>query len=516
MKRTYLLLLFLLSLVFSILVNELNLSYIKAHNPENRQLTSASIVGDATVYNIDNVWYLPQFHNFLDGKGFTLDPDDPYMYVRRTPGYPLFYGAHLLAAGEKDVFFFIRYTQCLLFAISTVLLSLLCWCLFNNKIISYLTGLLYALSPFVAGYLYYTITEALFPSFVIFTLYFVVRAYKNKTYTSWFFAGLFAAAMILIRPLTAIMLVSLAIALLSLIIRYKSKFYFKAGIVFTLGLSLLVLPWTIRNYKIVGDFVPLEKFYNEDPMFYGKSQTYFRKWWSSWENPSAEIASSRLVHEAQNNSTDYAEEFVSTLPERAIQGYSREELKHAVLALQDCYKYKIDSGIGIRSYKPGEDIPTCEETVKEEFIVLTEKYKAAAPLQYYVVTPLRLMKEFVFHSFSSMYISLNPSGRDFNLLQIIIKSGMLGLNLLLHLSLVFFLFFSRDKFIKLFFGGSYILTMLLLCSGIWGIRYVESRYMLQLYPVLYINLGWSIWWICNRLKKKAVRMYESRRRRAYA
>ena len=52
------------------------------------------ILYGATLDSPDNAWYLNQIKNYLDGLGFTIDPLDPIYSVRRTPGYPIFYGIH--------------------------------------------------------------------------------------------------------------------------------------------------------------------------------------------------------------------------------------------------------------------------------------------------------------------------------------------------------------------------------------------------------------------------------------
>jgi hypothetical protein len=296
--------------------------------------------------------------------------------------------------------------------------------------------------------------------------------------------------MVLTRPLNLFLILAFAALLLYLVVG-RGWPYFRAGLFFTAGLLLLLLPWTVRNYKITGDLIVLEKFYHEDPMIWGKGQIAMRGWWSAWDNPSAELLAFLLIRGAKENSTDAIDAYLASLPAYALQGYGREEVRTGLLALQQCYAFKLEQGIGIRAYGPGEAPPACEEEVKQQFLLLKEQFKANAPLRYYVITPLKLYREFVFHSFSSGYAGLQPGPGGYSLLQLLLKAGLYGLNVLLHVSFFLFLFFAKgQRQQKILFGFFYFSTAIFLCFGLWGVRYVEVRYMLQTYPVLYLSLAW--------------------------
>ena len=52
------------------------------------------LIQGATLGSPDNFWYITQVKHFINGFGLTNDPTDLIQYVRRTPGYPIFYGIH--------------------------------------------------------------------------------------------------------------------------------------------------------------------------------------------------------------------------------------------------------------------------------------------------------------------------------------------------------------------------------------------------------------------------------------
>lgn len=495
MDKRQLLFIFLTAFLFSIIVNELNLQYIRYVNPQNEEINAKSLVYGRTIYSIDNEWYLPQIKNALAGYGYTLDPDNLNMIVRRTPGYPLFYGLHYLILGERWAHRIIPFTQSLLFAISAAALALVSYYLFYNKKTALLTGFLYALSPFIVGYTYYTITEAIYPAFVVFSLFFLVKALRFSKSRNWFLAGATASFMVLIRPLCGVFV--LAVGILIIYCFFKDgKAYFRQALIFAGGFILINLPWTLHNFLKVQEFVPLEKFYNEDPMVYGKGQIYFRKWWASWGNPEAEIVANKVVSDALNDTTVHIEAFIEKLPSEAVQGYDKKDVRAAMMSLRNCFQYKIKEGIGVRAYLRGEKVPDCEENVKDRFETLRTSFRNEAPVRYYFITPLKFAKEFFLQSYSSMYASLNPKD-GFAFWQIIVKGVMYGLNILLHLSLVLFLIFYKNVNINLLFGVFYFVTLLFLCLAL---RYIEARYMLQTYPVLYISFGYVLFYLSGKVK----------------
>ena len=121
-SKKYVLLLFFILVAYAVAINEWNIHAIKKNNPFNALSSNRSLVYNSSVFSIDNDWYTSQIKNYLNGKGFTIDPERYNYNVRRTPVYPLFYGLHFVLFGETKSYFFIRGSQILIYALSVIAL----------------------------------------------------------------------------------------------------------------------------------------------------------------------------------------------------------------------------------------------------------------------------------------------------------------------------------------------------------------------------------------------------------
>lgn len=468
---------FLLAFAFGLALNELNLRYIESHNPANAPLNNFSTVHGFTVWSIDNAWYLPQIARFLEGRGFTLDPDDPRMAVRRSPGYPLFYGLHRVLFGERGSFFVIRYSQLALNALASVLLGLSVLDLGGRARAAKLTTCLYALNPYTAGYAYYTITEGLSPALTVVSVYCFGRAMRLGGGWRWLLVGSSAAAAALTRPVCGLLLPTFVLALAAETragAALAAAAARKSALV-VLGFLLAVAPWAIRNYRVTGDPVLLEKYY-DDPMGYGTGEIAFRSWWSGWENPRAEEYANAVLRAGQAGRPDEAEavarRFAQGLPAPVLESAGADEIRRALGNLNACLLSR-DAA--------------CDRAVANEFRGLADRFRRSAPLRYWLFTPLRTLASLVFQSFSSSLAILNPPGRRFGPLQVAAKAVLYALNVALWAGVVLFaLFSSAPRAVKI-----------VVCAFPWAVafffvavvRYVEARYLLPGYPLYYVALG---------------------------
>jgi hypothetical protein len=130
-------------------------------------------------------------------------------------------------------------------------------------------------------------------------------------------------------------------------------------------------------------------------------------------------------------------------------------------------------------------LPDCEEKMKSEFEDIIREYKQAAPFRYYIVSPLLIRgKEFFLTSFSSMYGSLNPEKRNFNIVQKVSKGIMYLFNVGLYISFFIFLFFiNGEKRLKIFVAFFVITTFLFVVYNV----HIESRYLLAAYPFMAVS-----------------------------
>lgn len=501
---------FFIALTFCLVVNYINKAYLPVTTSSQN---SKSLVYGSTIYSIDNEWYLNPAVNYIKYGIYAVDVGNDYTKVRRAPGYPVFYGLHYILFGENWAHHLIVFTQSILFALSALLLGLGVFNFTNSERVSVIAATLYAVCPFTAGYAFYTITEAVHPSLVIFTFYFLSKCSGNKArQIDVVLTGVFFAVTVLVRPANilfavAIICVAFARALQEEEVKKSIRGFVVFGLNVSLGFWMIVLPWVIRNYQVTrGEIVLLEKFYHESPMGMGRSQTYLSKWWMCFGNPRPEsfvyslIESNKLADSVKYNAVD---RFVNNLPGYAFSGTSREQVKRVLMDFQDCYQTKRTVfKMPIRILSPREEEPKCEQHLKSEFLDLIQKFKESSPLRYYFISPyLTRGKEYFIQSFSSMYGSLNPTDRKFSMPQVIIKSIMYFINFILWLSCIFCLFSKRFYYLKT------VLLVFIAATFVFytNFAHCEARYMIAAYPFLYVLVAMIFDGAWNRIVRSSIK-----------
>ena len=478
---------FTLAFGFGLAINELNLHHVKTHNPGNIPSNSKSTVHGYTIWSIDNEWYLKPANNLLEGRGYTMDPRDPRLLVRRTPGYPFFYLLHRLVFGERRAFLAIRYTQLALAAAAAVLLGRAVLALTGQPRLAKATMLVQALCPFPMFYAYYTVTEALHPALVTFAFFCFTRALRSAGLGATLLAGAAAGIAALVRPLDGLLLPAFLAGALVESVLYRRASGLRTAALVAAGFLLTLAPWAARNALVTGgDVVLLEKYYDDDPMGYGRAYIGFRTWWSSWDNPSAEAYVAPILEEVaaggSPRSLERVERFLDEIPPYGFAGTSREDVRLLLLSLEGCLHSKLSD----RLWRPWTSAP-CDAAVGAGFDGLRRRFQAAAPLRYFVLTPLANLRSLVFQSFSSAFGSLNPEGRRFGAVQVVIKGLLYALNAALWTSYFWFLLSARRppalKAVMAVFPLGTLAYVLLLQ------RYLEVRYLLQAYPFLAVALA---------------------------
>jgi 4-amino-4-deoxy-L-arabinose transferase-like glycosyltransferase len=479
-KKYLLLALFFLAL-FALGLNEYNNHLIRRNNTENSLKNARSLMYNSSVYSIDNVWYVSQIKNYLNGSGFTVNPEKTNYSVRRTPVYPLFYGLHYLLFGEAGSYYYIRFTQILIYILATIALFYAVYNFTSDKKMALGCALLYGLNPSVVSFLYYTITEAVSPSLVCFILYFLSLCKKHNRKKDWIYAGLFFAIGALCRP--SVFFLSIGILFFIFYINKESaRNIFKSVLYFTLGASILFTPHVIRNYRNTNEFILLEKYYG-DPMDYGMPNIALRNWISCWMNPadytSETISNNMLTAISRDTSRSkemVLEEEMQRIPMRGLIVNSKSSIKDAYSSLYDYYNLKMHS-------KRLSEIDSFEKISRLKFSELRTEFIHKAPVQYYIITPFLFIKSVVIQSNSSQLVFLDHYKDSY--LKIGLKLLLLLLNIYLFSSLLGCLIFFRKHI------AIYMLTVLFVLVNflyiIFMLKYFEARYLIPLFPCLYIT-----------------------------
>ena len=480
-KRKYVIVLFFAVAIFSLVFNKYNNKIITENNPLNIEYNSRSLVNNSTIFSIDNEWYLPQIKNFINGNGFTSNPNKTHYDVRRTPIYSMFYGIHYLVFGEAKSYFFIRFTQILLFALATITLLFATFNFTKNRTISITSAILFGFNPVLISYLYFTITEAISPALVCFLLYFLSCSYKNNDKKNWFLVGLFFAIGSLCRTSIFFFIFSILFAIIY-VNRKSIKNIVVSGLIVFSGASTLFVPHLIRNFIVTnGDFILLEKYYG-DPMDYGIPNIELRNWISCWTNPadySSEILSNEIRNSILFDSTKTRSEIINSqiekIPARATLANNKDKIFEAYGSLYDYYLIKYKT-------KNQEELILKEKICIEKMKQLKVDFIKKEPLQFYIVTPLLVIKSIIFQSNSSTLAILD--NYQSSIIKKAIKIKLYLLNVFCFFAIFASAFFAR-KYL-LVYGICILFFIVNIAYITFVLKYFEARYLIPIFPCMYI------------------------------
>src|ERR1051326_8200059 len=233
--------------------------------------------GDAIVYSQLAV-------NLLEHHGYSHDPQQPYApSLIRLPGYPLFLAGvyHLFGHGNKTA---VRVAQAVMDTLTCVLIALIAfqWAVDPGRKhrAALIAFALAAVCPFTAIYVATLLTEVPTDFLAVAMVLTVTFAFKTadkgdrrKAVLWWAASGLIVGLAVLFRPDSGLFAAAIGVTLvLSLLWQRRAnpftqrvKQLFVLGAVFSLAFCLVLVPWTIRNYRVFHLFQPLSPTHGEMP-----------------------------------------------------------------------------------------------------------------------------------------------------------------------------------------------------------------------------------------------------------
>jgi len=192
--------------------------------------------------------YLAAAHLLMDGKGFG-DPSFPFY---NPPLYSVFIAMCLSMFGDDQVS--VKIVQTFADSLTIVLVYFIMREIFDIE-----TGLLSAgilcLYPYS---IYLTTSIASEPLFTLFLSGFVLSTlYSVRSDQVWYYcaSGVLVGLATLIRATTQF--VPLLFLVMLLLVRERGRELLFCYTAFFLSFALVVLPWTIRNYVVLDDFIPV-------------------------------------------------------------------------------------------------------------------------------------------------------------------------------------------------------------------------------------------------------------------
>jgi hypothetical protein len=214
----------------------------------------------------------------------------------------------------------------------------------------------------------------------------------------------------------------------------------------------------------------------------GPKNSALYDWWATWGSPDG-----TRLHKSILGDID------TTTPLKSIDNFSysevpswitkvnpREEIKETLIAYQDCIRTSIRTN-GRRRLRYGEPPPPCENELEIAFKNMADRIRSTHPMQAYFISPIaRRGKEYIFHSTLHTWRSLD--GFRISPLKSFLKALGYIINVGLWLCSIAYLcsrFPIREKI-------AISITALASFFFIIYFRHVEGRYLLQIYPLLYL------------------------------
>ena len=377
--------------------------------------------------------------NVLEQHVYSHENQPPYApSLIRLPGYPLFIAGvyKLFGHGNNTA---VRVVQAVIDTLTCVLIALVAfeWAVDAERkhraaIIAFALA---AVCPFTAIYVATVLTEVATNFLAVAMVLAVTLAFKATTLKRsiawWSSSGLIVGLAVLFRPDSGLFAAAAGATLvLSLLLRRRIKELFVSGAVFSLAFCVVLVPWTIRNYRVFHLFQPLSPAHGEMPgEFVPRGYLLWLRTWLDDERYVGPVLWS--VDTRPINITDF--------PERAFD--SKEE-RDRVAALLDKYNkgsgadeeqaqneeesspddsaenqdeqqndnQDEDSGDQDENSEEPEEHPETEEAdvemtpeIDAGFAQIGQERRARSPLRYYMLLPLKRAKTLWFDTHSQYW-----------------------------------------------------------------------------------------------------------------
>jgi len=396
MEKKFKLIVFSIALISSTLFHLLNNLYLQQENPDGLRK-------GVSVYTLDDPSYLAPADNFLAGKGWKSNAVGKAAYTTRSPGYGLIYLPFRYILDDSGSLIALVGFQIFLFAYAVTLLpGILNSLLLNKKWTTVLT-ISFACLPMFSGFLSYTLTEAVTPSFVIIILALFTK--RNHTETDHVILWLLLGVLLIIRPAMIVWVLALPI--------FYYPFNGKNKRRFLLGLVIVFVPtlaWQYHLYKVTDEIQGLHPIYQDD------SNTVYRpphkaiwNFHKSWGQTGPEFHKSIgfLSSSARynRNRADVISKILNTIPDRVKARVSDDSLStyygeyYDILQSQSSHYNSERAIVGLS--KDEEDLIVFFDKVRDQYVAADFFYSN-------IVVPVEVFKRLALHSNLSLYIFQKP------------------------------------------------------------------------------------------------------------
>lgn len=212
-----------------------------------RLLVNGLVLGFGFISGYDSDDYLAIAIHLLQGQGMVVDVGVPT--ALRPPFYPLFIAAVYGVAGIDNLVA-LKIAESLIGALTCVLIYLIGRTLFG-ALTGLAAGLIGSAYPILIFYTGAVSTENLFAFLLALVVYLLLRAADKPGLPVLVLCGVVLALATLTRPTT--LLLPPFILLWAWLVRGSFAQAFRMTLIIGIAMLLTILPWTVRNYYVMGE-----------------------------------------------------------------------------------------------------------------------------------------------------------------------------------------------------------------------------------------------------------------------
>jgi hypothetical protein len=391
----------ILSFASALFINQINLEHIPDSQKRN----------GITVKTSDDVSYLKPAENYIAFGEWKDNSLGKQSYFVRPPGYGIIYYSLIKLTDHSSAPTLLKMVQITLFGISVFWLFSIAQMLFKSKRTAYVISIIYGLTPIANGFLFYTLTEGITPSILLYFVYLLFKAHNQSILKTkrkyYFFASLIFAILLLIRPQLGLFGLLIPVFLTRDYLKYGVKKTLLNILIFSLiGFSLTII-WQVRNYKIADKYVGLHAIYFED------SNSIYRPTFKAyWELTTGWAQEGHVTHSYMvpmyqaalrgDTSKAYVATAIASYPDDVVAYFGEERLTNMLIKYQQATLAQKD--LYDRNLPMPSSIPEIEQDLINEIEMIVDEYQSKFWLEYYIISPMKVFKVMAFHSNLSHYI----------------------------------------------------------------------------------------------------------------
>jgi hypothetical protein len=208
-----------------------------------------------------------------------------------------------------------------------------------------------------------------------------------------------------------------------------------------------------------------------------------------------ERLSSALIAAPPPQAKPLINNFLSEQPTSVYEVIPRDSFRQALQALYQCYQDRAEFRQVHPEAKRAQwlNLP-CQFELEAQFKRWQVRYQQQRKIAYHVKVPAKTLFKIVVQSHSNAVVPLAPTATTLS--EKLGKLMLLSIHVLLFLSLLLFVILGPAEAAPLRFIGAFTFVFLSLFLAV-ALRHFENRYMVPLFPLLYIA---AAYWLAQLWK----------------